>query len=212
MREDFSRTLSLLRQEKGVSQRKAAADLGISQALLSHYENGVREPGLNFVTRACDYYNVSADFMLGRTMSRDGAIIVSEDLYDASQEKGSLKGSILATCTNACPFHTRLVRNLLTVCAHKSLQLSQRILHTSSKSIRGRLMSYFSECAKRTGSSSFLIPYNRQQLADYLNVDRSAMCNELSKMQKDGVIEYARNRILLKEQKGLDPLIKPPVP
>ena len=107
-------------------------------------------------------------------------------------------GRVLTTCTNACPFHTRLVRNLLTVCAHKSLQLSQRIRHTSSKSIRGRLMSYFSECAKRSGSNSFLIPYNRQQLADYLNVDRSTMCNELSKMQKDGLIEYERNRILLK--------------
>ena len=59
-------------------------------------------------------------------------------------------------------------------------------------------MSYFSECAKLSGRNSFLIPYNRQQLADYLNVDRSAMCNELSKMQKDGVIEYERNRILLK--------------
>ena len=54
-------------------------------------------------------------------------------------------GRVLTTCTNACPFHTNLARNLLTVCAHKSLQLSQRILHTSSKSIRGRLMSYFSE-------------------------------------------------------------------
>ena len=107
-------------------------------------------------------------------------------------------GRVLATCTNACPFHIRLVRNLLTVCAHKSLQLSQRIQHTSSKFIRGRLMSYFSECAKRAGSNSFLIPYNRQQLADYLNVDRSTMCNELSKMQKDGIIEYERNRILLK--------------
>ncbi|MFR3225852.1 MAG: Crp/Fnr family transcriptional regulator [Blautia massiliensis (ex Durand et al. 2017)] len=107
-------------------------------------------------------------------------------------------GRVLATCTQACPFHTRLVRNLLTVCAHKSLQLSQRVQHTSSKSIRGRLMSYFSECAKRAGSNSFLIPYNRQQLADYLNVDRSAMCNELSKMRRAGVIEYERNRILLK--------------
>ena len=107
-------------------------------------------------------------------------------------------GRVLATCTNACPFHTRLVRSLLTDCAHKSLQLSQRIQHTSSKFIRGRLMSYFSECAKRAGSNSFLIPYNRQQLADYLNVDRSTMCNELSKMQKDGIIEYERNRILLK--------------
>ncbi len=106
---------------------------------------------------------------------------------------------IVLSGTNACPFHTNLARNLLTVCAHKSLQLSQRILHTSSKSIRGRLMSYFSECAKHAGSNSFLIPYNRQQLADYLNVDRSTMCNELSKMQKDGMIEYKKNRILLKD-------------
>ena len=110
MREDFARTLSLLRQEKGVSQRKAAAELGISQALLSHYENGVREPGLNFVTRACDYYNVSADFMLGRTMSRDGAIIVSEDLYDASQEKGNvLKGSVMATLQKKLVVNTACV-------------------------------------------------------------------------------------------------------
>lgn len=108
-------------------------------------------------------------------------------------------GRILTTCSNACPFHARLARNLLTVCAHKNLQLSQRIQHTSSKSVRGRLMSYFSECAKHFGSNSFLVPYNRQQLADYLNVDRSAMCNELSKMQKDGMIEYTRNHILLKD-------------
>lgn len=97
MASDFSRTLSLLRQEKGVSQRKAAAELGISQALLSHYENGIREPGLAFVTRACDYFHVSADFLLGRTLSRDGSIIEAEDVYDSSGEKGSLKGSIMAT-------------------------------------------------------------------------------------------------------------------
>ena len=64
---DFSRTLSLLRQERGISQRKAASQLGISQALLSHYENGIREPGLAFVVKACDYYRVSADYLLGRT-------------------------------------------------------------------------------------------------------------------------------------------------
>jgi transcriptional regulator with XRE-family HTH domain len=62
---EFSRTLSLLRQQRGVSQRTAAADLGVSQALLSHYENGVREPGLAFVVRACEYYRVSADYILG---------------------------------------------------------------------------------------------------------------------------------------------------
>ena len=63
----FSETLNRLRREKGLSQRAVAADLGISQALLSHYENGAREPGLHFVCRACDYYGVSADYLLGRT-------------------------------------------------------------------------------------------------------------------------------------------------
>lgn len=95
---DFARSLSLLRQEKGVSQRFAAKDLGISQALLSHYENGVREPGLAFVRKACDYYRVSADFLLGRTMSRDGTTIGAEELYDYSSEKDNiLHGSIMAT-------------------------------------------------------------------------------------------------------------------
>lgn len=98
MNSSFSRTLSLLRQEKGISQRVAAGDLGISQALLSHYENGIREPGLAFVTRACNYYNVSADFLLGRTMSRDGATIDPEELYDASEDKDNvLRGSVMAT-------------------------------------------------------------------------------------------------------------------
>ena len=97
MSTDFSRTLCLLRQEKGLSQRKAAAALGISQALLSHYENGIREPGLPFVVKVCDFYHVSADYLLGRTLSRDGAIIGADDLYDSTAEKSSLRGSILAT-------------------------------------------------------------------------------------------------------------------
>lgn len=98
MNAEFSRTLSLLRQEQGISQRKAADALGISQALLSHYENGIREPGLAFVVRACDYYNVSADFLLGRTLSRDGTTIIEpEQLYDASEEKdNAMRGSMLA--------------------------------------------------------------------------------------------------------------------
>ena len=97
MNTEFPRTLSLLRQEKGVSQRTAANALGISQALLSHYENGIREPGLSFVVKACDYYGVSSDFLLGRTLSRDGTTIAAEELYDLSDEKGnSLKGSVLA--------------------------------------------------------------------------------------------------------------------
>ena len=67
MERSFPETLSALRREKNISQRSAAAELGISQALLSHYENGAREPGLGFVCRACDYYAVSADYLLGRS-------------------------------------------------------------------------------------------------------------------------------------------------
>lgn len=97
MNAEFSRTLSLLRQEKGVSQRVAAEELGISQALMSHYENGIREPGLAFVVKACDYYGVSADFLLGRTLSRDGTTIAPEELYDISEEKNnSMRGGVLA--------------------------------------------------------------------------------------------------------------------
>ena len=97
MATEFSRTLSMLRREQGLSQRKVAAELGISQALLSHYENGIREPGLQFVTKVCDYYHVSADYLLGRTLDREGTTIAAADLYDSSAEKGTaLRGSIAA--------------------------------------------------------------------------------------------------------------------
>ena len=102
-------------------------------------------------------------------------------------------GRILTTCPNSCAFHGILIQNLLTLCARKNLQLSRRMQHTAPKTIRGRLTSYFSQCLRQSGSRSFDIPYDRQQLADYLNVDRSALSGELSKMQQDGLIRYHRN-------------------
>ena len=71
MERTFPETLSVLRHERNISQRTAAAALHISQALLSHYENGTREPGLDFVRRACDYYGVSADYLLCRSENPD---------------------------------------------------------------------------------------------------------------------------------------------
>ena len=70
MKSSFAEILSFLRREIGLSQRRAAADLGVSQALLSHYENDAREPKLDFVVKACDYYGVTADYILGRTEER----------------------------------------------------------------------------------------------------------------------------------------------
>lgn len=72
---DFPRILTLLRKERGFSQKKAATDLGISQALLSHYEKGIRECGLDFLVRAANYYGVSCDYLLGRTPHRNGSVI-----------------------------------------------------------------------------------------------------------------------------------------
>lgn len=109
-------------------------------------------------------------------------------------------GKLLTVCGNACPFHARLIRNLLSISAGKNLQLSRRIFHTTPKSIRGRLQSYFSECAKKSGSLTFSLPFNRQQLADYLGVDRSAMSSELSKMQRDGLIQVRGGTITMLPQ------------
>ena len=106
-------------------------------------------------------------------------------------------GRVLHICSNACGFHNKLIRNLLSIASQKNLNLSRRIFHTSSKSIRGRLLSYLSFQATLHGSREFEIPFNRQQLADYLSVDRSALSNELSKMQRDGLLRVERSHFSL---------------
>lgn len=98
------------------------------------------------------------------------------------------------TCEKSCNFHDQLILNLIRIASFKNLNLSRKILHTGPKTIRGKLLSFFSEWVKKENSLSFSIPYNRQQLADYLSVDRSAMSNELSKMQKEGILEFKKNK------------------
>ena len=80
---DFPRIITLLREERGLSQKKAADDLGISQPLLSHYEKGIRECGLDFVVKVADYYDVSADYLLGRTANRKTGQIVISDMPES---------------------------------------------------------------------------------------------------------------------------------
>ena len=99
---------------------------------------------------------------------------------------------------SACTHHNRLIQNLLYISSQKNLNLSRRIFHTSSKSIRGRLLSYLSFQASKAGSRDFCIPFNRQQLADYLSIDRSAMSAELGKMRKEGILETDKNHFVLK--------------
>ena len=95
-------------------------------------------------------------------------------------------------------WHGRLLSNLLQVSMQKNLLLSNRIFCTTPKTIRSRLLTYFSRLSVKCGSSTIHIPFNRQQLADYLNLDRSALSKELGKMQQDGLIEYHKNTVILK--------------
>ncbi|MBC8536514.1 Crp/Fnr family transcriptional regulator [Feifania hominis] len=96
-----------------------------------------------------------------------------------------------------CAHRGLLIRNLFAISAQKNLSLSRRIFHTSSKSIRGRLLSYLSAQAARQGSREFTIPFNRQQLADYLSVERSALSHELGKMARDGLLRTEKNHFIL---------------
>ena len=82
MNSDFPRIIALQRKERQISQKQAAADLGISQALLSHYEKGIRECGLDFLVKIADYYNVSCDYLLGRTPEPEGRTLTIEDIPD----------------------------------------------------------------------------------------------------------------------------------
>lgn len=105
---------------------------------------------------------------------------------------------VLSTCSHACPHHSRTSMNMTTIIARHSLALSRRIFHVAPKTIRGKVLAYLSDMAERTGSRSFTIPFDRQQLADYLGVDRSALSAELSRMQKAGLLETHRSHFVLK--------------
>lgn len=104
----------------------------------------------------------------------------------------------LFTPCSVCDSQNRLIQNLVMISAGKNLQLSRRSLHTSPKTIRGRLFSYFSQQVSVQGSTKIVIPFDRQQLADYLNLDRSALSKELGKMRNDGLIEYNKNTFVIK--------------
>lgn len=101
MNKDFPRIITMLRKEKKLSQKQTASDLGISQALLSHYEKGIRQCSLDFVVTVAEYYKVSCDFLLGRTPERSGATLNFEDIPDAEDSiDNSLKGSALVPQLN----------------------------------------------------------------------------------------------------------------
>lgn len=104
---------------------------------------------------------------------------------------------ITTTCHRGCHFHTKLIQNMLQLVSQKNIMLTTKIGHLTKKTTREKLLSYLSNEAIKKHSSTFTIPFNRQELADFLSVERSAMSAELSRMQKDNLIKYHKNQFTL---------------
>lgn len=106
-------------------------------------------------------------------------------------------------CPMGCSRHGQLISNLLAISAQRNLSLSRKIFHTSSKSIRSRLLSYLSHEATRASSRTVTIPFDRRQLADYLGVDRSALSHEISKMKREGLLEARKNQFRILQDEAM---------
>jgi len=123
-------------------------------------------------------------------------VVASEDCLVAFFDMAKL----LMCCPNNCDCHGQIIRNLVRISAAKNLNLSARMMHTAARSIRERLLSYLSYEAREKGSNHFFIPFSRQELADYLGVDRSALSSELGRMQRDGLIRFHKNEFTLERE------------
>ena len=104
---------------------------------------------------------------------------------------------ILHTCTNSCSFHQQMIFNLMKILASKTILFHQKIEIISKRSTREKLMTYLKLYAKETGDTGFDIPFSRQELADYLEVDRSGLSAEISKLRKEGVLQCRKNHFVL---------------
>lgn len=105
---------------------------------------------------------------------------------------------ILNVCPSACAHHSRILRNLLSELAEKNLRFGEKLTHMGQRTTRAKLMSYLSAEAQRQGSREFDIPFSRQQLADYLAVERSGLSVELGKMREEGLLDFHKNHFVLK--------------
>lgn len=104
---------------------------------------------------------------------------------------------LLTVCSSGCKFHTLVIQNLFFTISEKNRQLVQKLSHMSKRTTKEKLISFLSEEAKRQSSRTFTISFNRQQLADFLSVDRSAMSNELCKMRDEGLLTFEKNKFTL---------------
>lgn len=175
MNSDFPRLLTLLRKERNLSQKQAASDLGIAQALLSHYEKGKRECGLDFLVRAADYYNVSVDYLLGRSAVSTGEMISNDDLEDIADPE---KARNLSPDELSSAFAKKLVTNSADV-------IFSLLAKTKNPALTDDIYDIFSFAVYRSlreiyktnplnDKNIFKVP---EQTADlYINMGENAVC------------------------------------
>ena len=203
----------------GLGEDEIAAMLGCLGARLVNYKKGeyaLRQGGhINFITVLVEGSLIiqKDDYWGNRSIL--GHIAPGEMFGEAyiAPESGPMLNDVIAvensavlfldvnriitTCSSACRFHAMVVQNMFYAISEKNRKLVQKLGHMSKRSTREKLISYLSEQARRSNSPDFTIPFNRQQLADFLSVDRSAMSNELSKMRDEGMLRFERNHFTL---------------
>jgi transcriptional regulator with XRE-family HTH domain len=190
MKTEFSRIITYLRKSKGLSQKQVSNDLGISQALLSHYEKGIRECSLDFLVRIADYYDVSVDYILGRTSKPDGSKINETDIPDTEDLKDINQGKT----DNYCLINRRIFNNSTGILYNILAQIGNKKL---SRYVSGYLMTaeynifrIIHSMSNTEGNDNHSIPYNLAE--DYC---QAAMAHDLLKIKQ--IKESVENKINL---------------
>ncbi len=193
MNSNFPRILSLLRKEKGISQKKAAESLGISQSLLSHYEKGIRECGLSFVLKVAEFYDVSCDYLLGKTANRQGNLISIEDLNIENEEKKDL---------NSKAFKLIYKKKIL-FCSLNIL--IEYIKKTNSTAIMEEIFSFFNFAVYRAFRILFRINKNNNNEMFEINNNIANQLAQAEMLKAEAIanfnanIKFKKNEDVLKE-------------
>ncbi|WP_312940394.1 Crp/Fnr family transcriptional regulator [Oscillibacter sp.] len=216
---NYFNALKAMELFRGIEETDFELLLSCLQARMVRYEKGqavfsggerLREFGVVLTGQVQviqdDYYgnrsilaNIGPGNLFGESFAcaRVEALPVGVTALDASELLFIDCGRLTAPCTRACDFHNRLIQNMLRIVSMKNIALTQKIEFTSQRTTREKLLAYLSAEAQRAGGSRFKIPFNRQELADYLSVERSAMSAELGKLRDSGVLNFHKNEFEL---------------
>lgn len=199
MNADFPRILSLLRKEKGISQKNAAKQLQISQSLLSHYEKGIRECGLAFVVKAANFYDVSCDYLLGQSPERKGTTLTFNDLNDPSEQKEVATAKTLKILYRKkillCSIN--LMLNLLA--KSKNTELINHIFNFLNFAVYRAFRILF-RINKKNNNEMFVVPddvANQMALSEMVKIE--CLANNLAKNENDSENSLQINNQILEQ-------------